>query len=723
MHCLVLSAALASMFQAAPACLHGPSGPAVVRPVSAAAAASRASADPADAASGPRRMALLIGINDYLANDVAKNRVQGNWTPQDLRGAVNDVEMLRQVLISRYGFDAGHITMLTDRRATRERMLAELGKIVAQARPDDLVYIHFSGHGSQVEDLNGDERDDAKDETVLSSDARTDGVPDITDDELGAILSPLRARHAVVVLDSCHSGTGTRGGSEVRTRWVEPDPRTELYRGRPAGSRDADRLPYVLMTGAAANQSALDAPIKGRFYGLFSFALSQSLGSVKGDASAREIYSRARRNVSDLGAELSWVSVPEPQLEPQDDADALDRPLLSAAGGTGPARLAWVEVRPKGSGEAELIEGATAGAAPGSRWAIYPPGETGFEAGAALALATVKSLGGEHALATLDPRDFRLVPASRAVRVTSGNPAGRVPVRLDRMDSSWRRRLEQRIGSSSSRIDVVQPGKFARLVVDIEGGTCKVFGAGGLQEVAAFPASSDTAVVKKLEEITRQAQGIDELRTLENHTSAIDLQVRTVPVTPDGQTRGIKVVAASDAPAYRIRGTNAPRTRENSLMFEVRADTDVYLTIVNIDAEGGVTRLFPTNVQLSDYYPGGRIPGGRWIRIPDAISESNRAGFYWDASEPAGLDTARVFATTDPGIAEQIRSFVGSFGDAGTKGPGGLAELSGRLADAAVRGVRVVPAGEAPGTPAGGGSPLNRPIDWTAETVTFLVER
>jgi len=720
MHCLVLSAALASMFHAAPACLHGPSGPAVVRPGSSAA--SRASDGPADAASGPRRLAVLIGINDYLANDVAKPRVSGNWVPQDLRGAVNDVEMLRQVLISRYGFDADHITMLTDRRATRERMLAELGKIVAQARPDDLVYIHFSGHGSQVEDLNGDERDDAKDETVLSSDARTDGVPDITDDELGAILSPLRTRHAVVVLDSCHSGTGTRGGSEVRARWVEPDPRIDLYRKGPEGRGDADTFHYVLMTGAAANQSALDAPIKGRFYGLFSFALSQSLGSVKGDASAREIYSRARRNVSELGAELSWVSVPEPQLEPQDDADALNRPLLSEVGGTGQARLAWVEVRPKGGGEAELIEGATAGAAPGSRWAIYPPGETRFEAGAALALATVKSLREEHALVTLEPRDFRLVPASRAVRVTSGNPAVRVPVRFDRMDPSWRRRLEQRIGSSSSRIDVVEPGKFARLVVDIEGGTCRVFGAGGLQEVAAFPASSDVAVVKKLEEITLQAQSIDELRTLENHTSAIDLQVRAVPVTPDGRTRGIKVVAASDAPAYKIRG-NAPRTRENSLMFEVRADTDVYLTIVNIDAEGGVTRLFPTNLQRADYYPGGRIPGGRWVRIPDAISASNRAGFCWDASEPAGLDTVRAFATTDPGVAEQIRGFVGSFGDAGTRGPGGLADLSRRLADAAVRGVRVVPAGEAPGAPAGGGSPLNHPIDWTAETVTFLVER
>src|SRR5262249_19506351 len=158
------------------------------------------------------------------------------------------------------------------------------------------------------------------------------------------------------------------------------------------------------------NQSALDAPIKGRFYGLFSFALSQTLASVKVDASAREIFSRARQNISELAAELSWVSTPDPQLEPQDDADSLDRPLLSVVGGTGQARLAWVEVRPKGSGEAELIGGATAGAVPGSRWAIYPPGETRFEAGAALALATVKSLGAEHAVATLEPRDFRIVP-------------------------------------------------------------------------------------------------------------------------------------------------------------------------------------------------------------------------------------------------------------------------------------------------------------------------
>ena len=106
-----------------------------------------------------------------------------------------------------------------------------MNKIVKESGPNDVVYIHYSGHGSQVEDLNGDEPDDQLDETIVPQDGRTEGVPDITDDELEAILSQLKTSQAVVVLDSCHSGTATRG-LEVRVRSVPADDRVALYQKR-----------------------------------------------------------------------------------------------------------------------------------------------------------------------------------------------------------------------------------------------------------------------------------------------------------------------------------------------------------------------------------------------------------------------------------------------------------------------------------------------------------
>src|SRR5262245_14631583 len=109
--------------------------------------------DTATRAAGVKR-ALLIGINDYKA-------------VPSLQGSVNDIETMREILLTRWGFAAGNIVMITDQAATRAGILAALDRLVQQASPDDIVYFHYSGHGSQVEDLNGDERDDGLDETIV----------------------------------------------------------------------------------------------------------------------------------------------------------------------------------------------------------------------------------------------------------------------------------------------------------------------------------------------------------------------------------------------------------------------------------------------------------------------------------------------------------------------------------------------------------------------------
>jgi uncharacterized caspase-like protein len=160
---------------------------------------------PAAAETGTRR-ALLIGINEYQAFP-------------NLRGALNDVELLQSVLTSRFGFEAENVRRVTDAQATR--ILAALAAPARETGPDDVVYVHYSGHGSQVEDADGDEGADGMDETLVPHDGRTEGVPDITDDELAAALAALPAGRAVVVLDSCHSGTATRGGRAGLRREVE----------------------------------------------------------------------------------------------------------------------------------------------------------------------------------------------------------------------------------------------------------------------------------------------------------------------------------------------------------------------------------------------------------------------------------------------------------------------------------------------------------------------
>ena len=82
-----------------------------------------------------------------------------------------------------------------------------------------IVVFEFSGHGSQVPDLDGDERDDHLDETLVTVDSQD--APgknfDITDDEIYLLNSRLApyTNNVIYILDSCTSGSGTRGAADA----------------------------------------------------------------------------------------------------------------------------------------------------------------------------------------------------------------------------------------------------------------------------------------------------------------------------------------------------------------------------------------------------------------------------------------------------------------------------------------------------------------------------
>jgi hypothetical protein len=116
--------------------------------------------------------ALLIGINYF-------------GTRNALKGCINDVHNLAPFLNQRYGFSYDDIVILTDDkrdpnwRPTRANIIRALHWLVAGAQPNDSLFLHFSGHGGQTEDLDGDE-EDGLDETIYPVDFKQSGV--IVDD-------------------------------------------------------------------------------------------------------------------------------------------------------------------------------------------------------------------------------------------------------------------------------------------------------------------------------------------------------------------------------------------------------------------------------------------------------------------------------------------------------------------------------------------------------------
>ncbi|MBE9124991.1 MULTISPECIES: caspase family protein [unclassified Coleofasciculus] len=93
----------------------------------------------------PRKLALLVGINDYPKSDRFRN----------LYGCLNDVELQQQLLIHRFGFNKNDILTLTNTQASRQGILDAFNEhLVKQSKPGDVVVFHFSGHGSEVFDPN-----------------------------------------------------------------------------------------------------------------------------------------------------------------------------------------------------------------------------------------------------------------------------------------------------------------------------------------------------------------------------------------------------------------------------------------------------------------------------------------------------------------------------------------------------------------------------------------
>ncbi|CAN6284503.1 unnamed protein product [Urochloa humidicola] len=148
---------------------------------------------------GGKKRALLVGVS-YRG------------TPHELRGTVNDVNGMRRLLTSKFGFPDDCILELTENESdpskvpTRENLVRAMRWLVEGCEGGDSLVFHFSGHGVQKLDLEDDEVD-GYNEALCPVDFEESGK--ILDDEINeTIVRPLgRGVKLHAIVDTCHSGT------------------------------------------------------------------------------------------------------------------------------------------------------------------------------------------------------------------------------------------------------------------------------------------------------------------------------------------------------------------------------------------------------------------------------------------------------------------------------------------------------------------------------------
>lgn len=286
------------------------------------------------------KRALIIAIGNYPANS--------GW---DFINSANDIPMIQGALLKQ-DFLPANITILKDAQATKKGIENAFESLLHNCDPGDIVVIHVSSHGEQIEDDNGDEAD-GLDEAIVPYDAiysedksrfNTISAGYLRDDEFGDMIIDLRNKlgkngDILVTMDACHSGSGTRG-SHAKIRGSKAPMVSDSFDINKMGLRDtagvfkeknksklnADAASFVLISGALAQEMNCECYDDQRTaMGSLSYAFGKALSTLDGKVTYSTLFAR----INDiLQQKVSEKPEPNCKQNPVVEGDGLDREIF-----------------------------------------------------------------------------------------------------------------------------------------------------------------------------------------------------------------------------------------------------------------------------------------------------------------------------------------------------------------------------------------------------------
>ena len=614
---------------------------------------------------GLMRFALQVGIDEYQFVST-------------LDGCVQDILDMKPVLVNKFGFPEANIQTLTNKQATHEAIVTAFKTHLienAKKHPNAIVVFQYSGHGSQTDDENGDEGDEL-DETLVSVDSRDPQgkVFDITDDELNSLFEQLsqHTSNITFILDSCHSGTATRGETKVRrvpndTRSQPPQPPVSSTRsaGQARDGERIDLLPrnerYVTISGSRSTEVSNER--RERFAlktnGAMSFHLIRALQRAKPETTYREVMEEVAKA----------VTLEFPAQHPQIEGDI----RRSIFGGPANREDPFIRISSVKGKTITLEAGAAQGVKEGTPVAIYAPDAqrlSGPEKNLALAKVTrVASL-----TSTAETRESVAIPTNaKAVLVSPHFGTTKLRVALD----------AKRAGAGSDSLiagikDALKESPTVEIVTASGGGTTPnassawdiALFAGKFGEVftdksslapaaspedATLPAAdanvyylaapdaiplfgffvrgNDAGGPKKIAEALDQLARLRALKALSNEARAGGKGIRITPIRVHGKmVEGVfqperDEVVSSDGLDFGFDQGEYFRFK-----IENQSGKDMYITLFDLSTDGSIQVLYP---------PEG---AGELVKNGDQITLQS----VFETTGPPGAETFKIIATTDP---------------------------------------------------------------------------
>ena len=608
----------------------------------------------------PELYALLVGIDRYDPRSRVPN----------LRGCVNDVEGMATLLQRKFGMPAANMRKLINEAATHQAIkLAFRHHLLKQAKawadagrpgaPPAFVF-HYSGHGSQARDETGTEPD-GMDETLVAHDSRVPGIYDIKDWELGQLITELNqySDNVTIILDCCHSGSGTRNVTDptvASVRRCPPDLRPQppesqrpLHQGtqRSVSSSNWEVSgKHVLLAGCRdkeeSNEYGLVTGAQRTWRGAMTYFLQRELEELPPTRSLtyRELHERLRYQVNSA----------YPNQMPQCEGDR-DRELF---GGLRPQRDAFFTVLDKRDGYLWIDGGIAHGLCAGTLLDVYPKETRTLTTGSMpLARLQVDEEGAIQSGCTVVSGDAGAVEIHarcRVYQISYRNMQRKVVLAIP--EPALADAVRQRLGAQpdpnltdvSPYLQVVESAGDFR--VALHNDQLEIQDNSGQMLVAPLAKHSLDEVATDLAHLARYRNAL-ELRNTAPHTElagAIQLTIKELAFDPTTQQPITKELP-------RTPGGEVINVVDTRIVFEVtnQSTQDLYFALLGFSPDWSVYQLYPAVGGAHE-----ALKAGKTL----AIGLSNRRHEQLQVSLPKGMvegrDVFKVIATVQDTSFEML---------------------------------------------------------------------
>lgn len=587
--------------------------------------------------------------NDKKAFIIAIGQYQKN-TGWDTLSSLRDEKIIRDAL-TKQGFAS--IKSLTNENATLDGIRAEMKKFIETVKTGDVVYLHFSGHGQQVADNNGDKDEiDGLDECLVPWDAPMTsangykGEKHLRDDEFGQWVQILRNKcgengDVMVVLDACHSGTALRGGhrpvqrGNAKALIPAGDDMSKFTPGREPGAVDMannkSQGSAQMVTISACRAHEVNSEYNG--FGSLSLAVSRSFDKIKPGDSYVKLFSQITAEMATLAPGQTPVLEGLPEHAVFGNKKVYHETYYQVSNIT--STMAWIE------------GGQLNGLFKGSKVAIMPAGSTKYDPKTALYTGNIAFADNSSSLVRISNLDLTKYNARQLwifvievaygetkLNVGSGDGLDNDSKKIIRENAAmlkftdWNEKnAEVRISKSRDSFKLIMPdGSFSGAWVD-----------------------RAESVNMLLQEYMQGKL----LRDVRFDDPDIRVEVELVPVIIMGR----KIVDSVSLEEKKVNGVVEFADEEYALIRLInKGKKDAYVNILEISPSGSVKVLLPNYRQNENAADVKVKADGKPVTINT---------FAYQATKPYGKYTLKVFATDQP------VSFKNIFRTRGTEQPVG----------------------------------------------------